>query len=70
MLAGGSGITPMFQVANAILKDTTDKTDIRLIFANVTVEDILIRDELDALSQQYPRFKVTIWKMTLANISM
>ena len=58
MIAGGTGITPMYQVANAILKDPTDQTELRLIFANVSADDILIQEELDAVAKQYPRFKV------------
>ncbi|XP_073014741.1 NADH--cytochrome b5 reductase 1-like [Primulina eburnea] len=59
MLAGGSGITPMFQVARAILENPSDKTKVHLIYANVTVDDILLKDELDSLAKNYPdRFKV------------
>ncbi|KAJ7971979.1 NADH-cytochrome b5 reductase [Quillaja saponaria] len=59
MLAGGSGITPMFQVARAILENPKDKTKVHLIYANVTFEDILLKEELDGLSTNYPdRFKV------------
>ncbi|KAL2526546.1 NADH--cytochrome b5 reductase 1 [Abeliophyllum distichum] len=43
MLAGGSGITPMFQVARAILENPNDKTKVHLIYANVTFEDILLK---------------------------
>ncbi|XP_058107592.1 NADH--cytochrome b5 reductase 1-like [Magnolia sinica] len=59
MLAGGSGITPMFQVARAILENPKDKTKVHLIYANVTFEDILLKEELDGLANNYPdRFKV------------
>ncbi|KAH9295823.1 hypothetical protein KI387_039411, partial [Taxus chinensis] len=59
MLAGGSGITPMFQVTRAILENPNDKTKIYLIYGNVTYEDILLKDELDGLEKNYPgRFKV------------
>ena len=35
MIAGGTGITPMLQVANAIFKDSKDKTTtISLLYAN------------------------------------
>jgi cytochrome-b5 reductase len=43
MIAGGSGITPMFQVARAILENPKDKTKVHLIYANVTYEDILLK---------------------------
>ncbi|KAK9289572.1 hypothetical protein L1049_007728 [Liquidambar formosana] len=54
MLAGGSGITPMFQVARAILENPKDKTKVHLIYANVTFEDILLKEELDGLATCYP----------------
>lgn len=59
MLAGGSGITPMFQVARAILENSKDKTKVHLIYANVTNEDILLKEELDRLASEYPdRFSI------------
>ncbi|KAJ8534098.1 hypothetical protein K7X08_007422 [Anisodus acutangulus] len=59
MLAGGSGITPMFQVARAILENPNDTTKVHLIYANVTSEDILLKEELEGLASNYPdRFKV------------
>ncbi|XP_008775986.1 NADH--cytochrome b5 reductase 1-like [Phoenix dactylifera] len=59
MIAGGSGITPMFQVTRAILENPKDKTEVYLIYANVTYEDILLKEELDGLASNYPtRFKV------------
>ncbi|GAB2230193.1 hypothetical protein Droror1_Dr00014451 [Drosera rotundifolia] len=59
MLAGGSGITPMFQVARAILENPKDKTKVHLIYGNVTNEDILLKEELDNLASTYPdRFTV------------
>jgi cytochrome-b5 reductase len=59
MVAGGSGITPMYQVVNAILKNKADKTKVSLVFGNVTEEDILLRDELDQLARMHAdRFRV------------
>ncbi|KAA8516284.1 hypothetical protein F0562_016577 [Nyssa sinensis] len=59
MLAGGSGITPMFQVARATLENLKDTTKVHLIYANVSFEDILLKEELDGLATNYPdRFKV------------
>ncbi|CAL5354159.1 unnamed protein product [Camellia sinensis] len=59
MLAGGTGITPMFQVARAILENPNDKTNINLIYANVTYEDILLKEELANLACSFPnRFNV------------
>jgi cytochrome-b5 reductase len=59
MIAGGTGVTPMYQVAAAILKDPQDTTRISLLFGNLTADDILIKQELDALAAAHPkRFNV------------
>jgi len=52
MVAGGTGITPMLQVIRAILKDPEDKTEVWLIFANQTEQDILLRQELESISSK------------------
>ena len=64
MIAGGTGVTPMYQVAKAILKDATDKTQISLLFANVSADDILIEDLLSELQTQSPQFKVRVCLQT------
>lgn len=46
MLAGGTGITPMYQVLKAILTNPDDKTECSLIYANQTEEDILLRGQV------------------------
>ncbi|KAJ7783465.1 ferredoxin reductase-like C-terminal NADP-linked domain-containing protein [Mycena maculata] len=59
MIAGGSGITPMYQIINAVLKNPADRTALSLIYANVNEEDILMKKELDALASAHSgRFKV------------
>jgi cytochrome-b5 reductase len=57
-IAGGTGITPMLQVVRAILKNPDDKTQVSLIYANVSPDDILLKRELDRLASSYPNFKV------------
>lgn len=59
MVAGGTGITPCWQVLNQVLRTAGDTTQVSLIFANRTEDDILLRPELDSLAAQHPRFKVT-----------
>ncbi|KAK0738594.1 hypothetical protein B0T18DRAFT_333498 [Schizothecium vesticola] len=51
MIAGGTGITPMLQVVRAIVRGRAagDATRVDLIFANVTPQDILLKEDLDAL---------------------
>ena len=49
MVAGGTGITPMYQVMKAILENPEDKTKVSLIFGNITEDDILLKEDLDAI---------------------
>lgn len=59
MIAGGTGITPMLQLIRHILKDPSDETQLALLFANQTENDILLRDELeDAASESPKQFKL------------
>lgn len=51
MISGGSGITPMYQVLRAIMQDKQDRTRCVLLDGNRLVEDILCKDELDALAK-------------------
>lgn len=58
MVAGGTGIAPMLQVIYQVLDDPTDKTELSLIFANVSEEDILLKEELDRLAKRHSNFHV------------
>jgi cytochrome-b5 reductase len=58
MIAGGTGITPMYQVLLEVLSNPRDRTEVRLVYASRTEEDIILRHELDALAAVYPNFKV------------
>ncbi|XP_010520587.1 PREDICTED: NADH-cytochrome b5 reductase-like protein [Tarenaya hassleriana] len=58
MIAGGTGITPMLQVIEAILKNPEDKTQISLLYGNVSPDDILLKQKLDALQAKHPNLKV------------
>ncbi|EST08009.1 Oxidoreductase, FAD-binding domain protein [Kalmanozyma brasiliensis GHG001] len=51
MIAGGSGITPMWQVMQDIANDPSDKTKVTLIYTNKTEQDILLREEFDKLAK-------------------
>ncbi|TGZ83527.1 ferredoxin reductase-like protein [Ascodesmis nigricans] len=58
LIAGGTGIAPMYQLIRAVLKNPSDKTKITLVFGNVTEQDILLKKELQELENTYPqRFK-------------
>jgi cytochrome-b5 reductase len=60
MIAGGTGITPMLQVVKAIIRgrELGDRTEVDLIFANVNPEDILLKEDLDALAAKDSKFRV------------
>ncbi|KAI0399874.1 hypothetical protein F4802DRAFT_528947 [Xylaria palmicola] len=54
MVAGGTGITPMYQLIRAICEDDEDTTEVSLVYANRSEQDMLLRDELDAFARRYP----------------
>ncbi|KAL4923007.1 uncharacterized protein BDV17DRAFT_285746 [Aspergillus undulatus] len=55
MIAGGTGITPMYQLIRAICEDERDTTEISLVYANRNEEDILLRMELEGFAKRYPK---------------
>lgn len=55
LIAGGTGITPMYQLTRQIFKNPADKTKVTLVFANLTEEDILLKKEFEELEQNYPQ---------------
>ncbi|TVY82117.1 NADH-cytochrome b5 reductase [Lachnellula suecica] len=59
MVAGGTGITPMYQLIRAICEDPTDKTKVSLLYGNNSESDILLKSKLDEFASKYPEnFKV------------
>lgn len=56
MIAGGTGISPMYQVARNVLSTPKNNTEIALIYANERKEDVLLGNELNELMETYPRF--------------
>merc|ERR1719277_216518 len=57
MVAGGTGITPMYQIATHSADSPGDELQMSLLFANRTPEDVMLRAELDDLSARCPRFR-------------
>jgi NAD(P)H-flavin reductase len=49
LIAGGTGITPCFQLIQYITDNEPGEIELSLIYANKTEEDILLRSELDTL---------------------
>lgn len=60
MIAGGAGITPMYQLIQGIFNNPEDKTKITLVFGINNDEDALLKDEFESLTQRFPnRFTAT-----------
>jgi nitrate reductase (NAD(P)H) len=52
MICAGSGITPIFQVLRAVMKDGDDPTTCVVLNGNRAEEDILCKEELDAIAAE------------------
>lgn len=60
LVAGGTGIAPLFQIVKILLDDPEDATKIHVLSINRHETDILLKDELDQLTKDYPdRLSVT-----------
>ena len=55
LIAGGTGITPMYQLIRAIFKNPEDKTKVSLVFGNIGEDDILLKDEIADLEKEFPQ---------------
>ncbi|KAJ7459030.1 cytochrome-b5 reductase [Mycena galericulata] len=55
LIGGGSGITPLYQVMNHALSSPFNTTKFKLLYSNVTEEDILLRENIDALAKKHPK---------------
>jgi NAD(P)H-flavin reductase len=64
MIAGGTGITPIFQLLRSLLEDdlsssSDEMVTFRLLFANRSENDILLKSELDDMASRHSdRFQV------------
>ncbi|EEY15125.1 NADH-cytochrome b5 reductase [Verticillium alfalfae VaMs.102] len=54
LIAGGAGITPIYQLAQGILRNPEDKTRITLVFGINTDVDALLKTEFDAFEKEFP----------------
>lgn len=54
LVAGGTGIAPLLQIARIVLESETIKPRVHLLFVNHTSKDILGKDEIEELVKKYP----------------
>ncbi|GAP89442.1 putative oxidoreductase NAD-binding domain-containing protein [Rosellinia necatrix] len=58
LIAGGAGITPMYQLIQGILHNPEDETRITLVFGVNTDADVLLKSEFEDFERKFPgRFK-------------
>ena len=66
MICGGSGITPIFQVFRAVMQDSGDKTTCTVFDGNRLLEDILCREDIDALVKGNEKRAKVLYTLTKA----
>lgn len=58
LIAGGAGITPIYQLTQAILRNPQDKTAVTLVFGVNSDRDVLLKEEFQEWERKFPgRFK-------------
>eukprot|EP00918_Siedleckia_nematoides_P071779 GHVU01156813.1.p1 GENE.GHVU01156813.1~~GHVU01156813.1.p1 ORF type:complete len:314 (-),score=32.34 GHVU01156813.1:2014-2955(-) len=60
LIAGGTGITPIIRLVEAVFKEPGKRIKMALLFCNQTEDDILLRGYLEALQAQHPQ-QLKIW---------
>ncbi|OTB00688.1 hypothetical protein M426DRAFT_324052 [Hypoxylon sp. CI-4A] len=59
LIAGGAGITPIYQLIRGIFQNPDDHTKVTLVFGVNTDADLLLKKEFDEYQARFPdRFKV------------
>ncbi|KAK1140167.1 hypothetical protein N8T08_010646 [Aspergillus melleus] len=54
LIAGGSGITPTYQLARGILEENPDgHTKVQVVFGANTAQDLVLKKELDTLQRRF-----------------
>jgi len=64
-IAGGSGLTPMLQVIKEIARNPQDTTEVTFVFANQSLEDIILKKELDEIAATHKNINVTTMEISL-----
>ena len=59
LIAGGSGITPIFNIMDAVHRGNDQSVDIKMIYSNKTAGDILLKEELAKINAEASNITVT-----------
>lgn len=59
LICGGTGLTPAYQVMKAVYKDPEDTTEVYLLYANQTENDILMREDIEMMASE--RENIHVW---------
>lgn len=54
LIGGGTGINPLYQLLRAITRNPEDKTKIQLAYGSKSIDDILLKKEIDEIAEKYP----------------
>jgi cytochrome-b5 reductase len=55
LVCAGTGITPMYQALHKLLDTPGDDRSVTLLYGNKSADDILLKDELDAMAAEHGR---------------
>lgn len=59
MVAGGTGITPLYQIIQYITEnELAESPNLTLLFANRSEDDILLENELKEFAEMNPKLKL------------
>ena len=50
MVAGGTGVTPMLQIANCVTNNPDDGSRVAILLFNSTMDDVMMQERLDQLA--------------------
>ena len=54
LIGGGTGVAPLIQIARSLLADASERAHVHMLAIHRTVEDILMKAELDAFAAANP----------------
>lgn len=66
LIAGGTGISPMYQLVRAVFNNPEDKTEVTLVFGNISEDEVLLKKELDHIATVHPRRFKTVYLLDKA----